>query len=364
MKKIKVHLDKKLTNSYDICIGSDILDRAALIMLKNNWAFRYVVLTDENVSALHGERVLGGLQRSGLKADLITFPAGEASKTIDTALQIVRKFLELGIDRKCGLIALGGGVVGDIAGFVASIYMRSIPYVQMPTTLLAMVDSSIGGKTGIDFGPGKNLLGTFYQPKAVFIDMDFLKTLPDREFRIGLSEIIKYGIIDDSELFSQLEKEVALFANRNPDLFERFISKSGRIKKGIVEIDENEHGLRRILNFGHTLGHAIEAESQYRISHGDAVAIGMVGAAMISEKLKYLSASERSRIQSLIQLTGLPSHLPDGISPEGVLSRMKMDKKKEGDKVHFVLIKRIGIPFVNGSVPDTLIRETLEGLRA
>jgi 3-dehydroquinate synthase len=194
--------------------------------------------------------------------------------------------------------------------------------------------------------------------------MDFLKTLPDREFRIGLSEIIKYGIIDDSELFSQLEKEVALFANRNPDLFERFISKSGRIKKGIVEIDENEHGLRRILNFGHTLGHAIEAESQYQISHGDAVAIGMVGAAMISEKLKYLSASERSRIQSLIQLTGLPSHLPDGISPEGVLSRMKMDKKKEGDKVHFVLIKRIGVPFVNGSIPDTLIRETLEGLRA
>ena len=351
MKKIKVNLEKKLSNSYDICIGCGILDRAALILAKNNWAARYIVITDANVGPLHGEQVLAVLRNAGLKVDLVQIPAGEASKTIDTALKIADQLLALGADRKSGLIALGGGIVGDITGFVASIYMRSIPYVQMATSLLAMVDASIGGKTGVDFGRGKNLIGTFCQPKAVFIDIDFLKTLPEKEFRTGLAEIVKYGVIDDAELFNLLEKESAKLSSQNIDLMERLIARSARIKKGIVEIDETEHGLRRILNYGHTLGHAIESESDYRITHGEAVAIGMAGAARISEKMKHLSGAERIRIETLIAEAGLPALIPEGLSLEGIMSRIRLDKKKEGDKVPFVLIKKIGVPFVNGGFP-------------
>jgi 3-dehydroquinate synthase len=360
MKKIKVNLDKKLANSYDICIGKSIIDRAALIMTKSNWASRYILISDSNVAALHGERVMEVLRQSGLKADLIDFPAGEGSKTIDTVLQIAHRLVGMGIDRKCGLIALGGGVVGDITGFVASIYMRSIPYVQIATSLLAMVDAAIGGKTGIDFDAGKNMLGTFYQPKAVFIDVDFLSTLPEAEFRTGLSEVIKYGIIDDAELFQTLEKERTVLGRHNPELLERVIAKAGRIKKGIVEIDENERGLRRILNFGHTIGHAIEAKSGYTVSHGEAVAVGMIGSALLSEKLKYLLPDNRRRIEALIASSGLPTRLPPGMKPEDVLSGLKMDKKKEGNKIHFVLVKKIGVPFINGGVPEPLIRETLQ----
>ena len=360
MKKIKVNLDKKSSNSYEICIGRNIIDRAGLIAIKNNWASRYVIVTDSNVARLHGERVKTKLHESGLKADIIEFPAGEKSKTIETALQLANRLLDLGVDRKSALIALGGGVVGDITGFVASIYMRSIPYIQIATSLLAMVDSAIGGKTGVDFGNGKNLLGTFYQPKAVFIDIDFLNTLPEKEFRTGLAEIVKYGIIDDPELFALLEKEGTALPEQDLEVLEQIISKSGRIKKGIVEIDENERGLRRILNFGHTLGHAIESESGYSISHGEAVAIGMIGAARVSEKMKYLNTAESTRIENLLESIGLPTRVPAGIQPEGVLNKIKMDKKKEGDKIPFVLIKKIGVPFVNGGVPELVLRETLK----
>lgn len=360
MKKIKVNLDKKLANSYDICIGKRILDRAGLIIAKGGWASRYVLISDSNVAALYGEEVLQALHRSGLQADLIEFPAGEGSKTMNTVLQIADRLIGMGIDRTCGLIALGGGVVGDITGFVASIYMRSVPYVQIATSLLAMVDAAIGGKTGVDFGAGKNMLGAFYQPKAVFIDIDFLSTLPEPEFRTGLSEVIKYGIIDDADLFQILEKEGAVLSGRDPDLLERVIARAERIKKGIVEIDENERGLRRILNFGHTIGHAIEARSGYAVTHGEAVAVGMICSARISEKLKYLPVDDRLRIEALIAASGLPTRLPSGMKPEDVLSGLKLDKKKEGDKIHFVLVKKIGVPFINGGVPEALIRETLQ----
>ena len=363
MKKIKVNLDKKLANSYDICVGRNILDRAGLIMAKNNWASRYVVISDSKVAALHGERVLSGLRETGLRVELVEFAPGESSKTMDTLLQIAGKLMDLGVDRKCALIALGGGVVGDMTGFIASIYMRSIPYIQMPTSLLAMVDAAIGGKTGIDLALGKNMLGTFYQPKAVFIDTDFLATLPEAEFRTGLSEVIKYGIIDDLELFNTLEKSAAALIKRDPDLLDRLIARAGRIKKGIVEIDENERGLRRILNFGHTLGHAIEAESGYTVTHGEAVSVGMVGGALLSQKMKYLQASERQRIETLIESAGLPTRIPKELRSDGILSRIRMDKKKDGSKVHFVLIKKIGVPFINGGVPEPMIREALEELR-
>jgi len=363
MNRIKVNLDKKTSASYEIYIGEDILDRMGLIMAKNNWASRYIIVTDSNVSPSHGERVLATLREMELEVDMIDFPAGEASKNFETSLRIIDTMIELGADRTSALIALGGGVVGDIAGFIASIYMRGIPYIQVPTTLLAQVDSSIGGKTGIDLPHGKNILGTFFQPKGVFIDLAFLDTLTPREFGSGLAEIVKYGIIDDPELFSSLEVEAEDIRTRDMNFLEKIITRSCRIKKGIVEIDEMEKGVRRILNFGHTIGHAIEAESRYSISHGGAISMGMVASALISERLQYLSTGDRERIISLIRSIGLPDRIPRTLSSDGIVSRIKRDKKKEGDIIHFVLLKKIGVPFVNGSVPEPLIGEIIEALK-
>jgi 3-dehydroquinate synthase len=363
MNRIKVNIDKKTSTSYEIYIGENIVDRMGLIIAKNNWASRYIMITDSNVCTPHGERVQATLREMELKVDMIDFPAGEVAKNFETSLHIIDRMIDLSADRTSALIALGGGVVGDITGFIASIYMRGIPYIQVPTTLLAQVDSSIGGKTGIDLPQGKNILGTFCQPKVVFIDLAFLNTLTPREFRSGLAEIVKYGIIDDPELFNSLEVEAEDIRASNTNLLKNVITRSCQIKKGMVEIDEMDKGVRRILNFGHTIGHAIEAESGYSISHGDAVSIGMVAAALISERLRYLPSEDRKRIISLIRAFGLPDRIPKRLSSNGILSRIKRDKKKEGDTIHFVLLKKIGISFVNGSVPEPLIGEVIEALK-
>jgi len=364
MNRIRVNLDRRLSASYDIHIGRGILDRTALILAKGNWAGRWFVVTDETVAGFHGERVLAALTGAGLRAERLTIPPGEGAKTVATCLELAAQLLERGADRASGLIALGGGVVGDVAGFLASIYMRGIPCVQVPTTLLAQVDSSIGGKTGVDTGEGKNLLGTFHQPKAVFIDLTFLETLPAREFTSGLAEIVKYGIIEDPDLLAALEDNAAALQGRDPAILERVVSSSCRIKKGIVEIDETEKGLRRILNFGHTVGHAVEAESGYAISHGEAVAMGMAAAAAISERLRYLGAEDRDRIVRAIERLGLPRRIPRGLDAGRLLARMEKDKKKENGRIHFVLLKKPGMPFVNGGVPLDTVRETIEAMRS
>jgi 3-dehydroquinate synthase len=304
------------------------------------------------------------LRENGLAVETIAFPAGEASKTIGTCVEMAGRLLESGADRTSGLIALGGGVVGDVAGFVASIYMRGIPCVQIPTTLLAQVDSSIGGKTGVDLPAGKNMLGTFLQPRAVFIDLAFLDTLPAREFTNGLAEIVKYGIIEDPELLAAIEEGAEALQGRDPALLERLVSTSCRIKKGVVEVDETEKGLRRILNFGHTVGHAIEAESQYAIAHGEAVAMGMVAAALISERQRYLSAEDRERVVTAIGRAGLPVRIPQSLDTARILSHLAADKKKAGGKIHFVLLRKPGMPFINGGVPLELVQQTIEALKA
>jgi 3-dehydroquinate synthase len=364
MNRIKVHLDKKISASYEIYIGKAIVDRMGLIFNKHKWASRYIILTDSIVLPLHGEKVQQTLREMGLKVDIIDFPAGEASKDIKTSLRIVDQLMAMGADRQSALIALGGGVVGDITGFVASLYMRGIPYIQVPTTLLAQVDSSIGGKTGIDLSAGKNILGTFYQPKGVFIDLAFLKTLEPRELKNGLAEVVKYGIIDDPELFSTLETRAEDVTSQNADLLKEIVTKSCCIKKGVVEIDEQEKGIRRILNFGHTIGHAIETESGYTIPHGDAISMGMVAASILSERMQYLPSEDRQRIIALIGAIGLPDRIPANLSLEGIFTHMKGDKKKAGDTLNLVLLKKIGIPFVTNGVPERLIRETIEGLTA
>jgi 3-dehydroquinate synthase len=363
MEKIQVSFERKNMNAYEILVGQDILDRSGLIMARSNWAKRYFIITDSNLSKLHGERVQAILTNMGLKTALIEFPAGEASKNIHTCLELIEKLIGLGADRTSGLIALGGGVVGDIAGFIASTYMRGIPYVQIPTTLLAQVDSSIGGKTAIDLPEGKNLMGNFYQPKAVFIDLSFLRTLPAREFKSGLAEIVKCGIIDDPELFAILETGAGVILERNLDFLEPIVLKTCQIKKGIEEMDETDKGMRRYLNFGHTLGHAIETHSSYAYSHGEAISMGMVAAAAISQRMKYLPVEDQERIVALMEALRLPRLIPQNFDTAGILSRLKVDKKKTEERVNFILLKRLGVPFVNGGVPEEIVRQVVEELK-
>ena len=363
MKKIKVNLNRKISASYEIFLGRDILDRAGIIIQRNNWARRWFVVSDQTVAALYGGKVQGALAGMGLDVETLSFPPGEARKTMETALALIEGLLNAGADRSSGLIALGGGVTGDLAGFTASIFMRGIPYIQVPTTLVGQVDSSIGGKTGVDLREGKNLAGTFYQPKAVIIDMAFLQSLPDGEFRSGLAEVAKYGIIDDPGLFEYLEFESERILAREMECLAEVVSRSCSIKKGIVEIDEKELGIRKILNYGHTLGHAVEAESAFAVSHGDAVAMGMIAAAKISEKSGYLPEKDRQRIEELLRSLGLQDRIPDAVTAEGILSRIRYDKKKKGREVSFVLLKRIGVPFSNGAVDEKMILEVIEEMR-
>ena len=352
IRSIKVNLDKTTLSSYEIRIGDNILDRILLLIAKNHKAGRHIVITDNNVGRLHGQKLVAGLKDVGLNAALIEFPAGEASKNINTVIEVAGKLLELGADRNSLLI-----------GFIASVFMRSIAYIQIPTTLLAQVDSSIGGKTAIDLPYGKNLLGTFYQPKAVFTDLNYLTTLPEKEFKNGLAEIIKYGIIDDEKMFCLLEDSMEQVKRKDSTLLLKLVGGSCLIKKAIVEIDEKEQGLRRILNYGHTLGHALEAQSNFTISHGEGVALGIIAAARISENAGYLDAASRQRIENVIHKSGLPYRIPKDLSTKGIISRLRMDKKKEGDIIHFVLIKKIGMPFVNGGIDNKIITCVIEGMK-
>jgi 3-dehydroquinate synthase len=363
MKKVKVNLDRKMGNSYEIHIGEKILDRMGMILAKNNWAERYVIVTDSAVDALHGQRVQAALEKTGIPVEKIAVPPGEPSKDMKTVLAVTETLITLKADRSTGLIALGGGVIGDLTGFVASIYMRGIPVIQIPTTLLAQVDSSIGGKTGVDTNAGKNLLGTFYQPKGVFIDLSFLQTLPDDQFRSGLAEVIKYGVIDSPSLLDDIDSAVEINGLHEMPFLEKIITAACRIKKEFVELDERDRGLRRMLNFGHTIGHALEAESLYTLSHGQSVAIGMIAAATVSEQLHHLSADDRRRIATIIRAVGLPDRIPAGLDLEKIRSRMTKDKKKSGEKLNFVLLKKLGVPFVNGGVPEKIVKNTLEGLQ-
>jgi 3-dehydroquinate synthase len=363
MKKITLTLERHSTCSYVIHIGYNILDRICLLITSAAPAHHYVIICDSNISHLYGEKLADILRKMNQRVDVITFPAGESSKNIDTALVLISKMIDLGVDRSSALIALGGGVTGDMVSFIASIYMRSVPYVHVPTTLMAQVDSSIGGKTGIDLSFGKNLLGTFYQPRGTFIDLQLLDTLPESELINGLAEVVKYGIIDDIKLFGILEKNIEDIQKKKKKLMEAIVVKSCGIKKRIVEIDETDIGIRRILNFGHTIGHAIEAASSYSISHGNAISAGMIASARISEKLRHLPSIDRERIETLIRALGLSGYIPDSLDSAGILSRLKNDKKKEGDSTNFVLLKKLGVPFINGTVDEDIIKETIEELR-
>ncbi len=359
MRRIRV----KTGVPYDILIDGGLLPEVPGDLKSLDLGHRYAVVADSNVADILGEDFVRLLREAGLEADLFTFPEGEASKNMDTVISLAQEMLRQGYDRKSALIALGGGVTGDIAGFLASIYLRGVPYVQIPTSLLAQVDSSVGGKTGVDLPEGKNLLGTFYQPRRVYIDYGVLSTLPLEHLRNGLAEVVKYGCIWSAPLFAFLEEQAERLLVYDAEALEHIIYESCRIKAEVVSQDEREGGLRRVLNFGHTIGHAVEAAAGYTLLHGFCVAVGMVAAARLSEALGLAREGISQRLEALLQRLGLPTRVPEDISVEQILAFLKTDKKVWRGKLTFVLLKEMGKFIFYEDPPLDTVRSILEDLR-
>ena len=344
--------------SYRIHIGAGVLRRAGPV-LGGLGVRDAVVVTNDTVAAHWQAPLLASLAEGGVRARVVTVPDGEAHKNWDTLQALVTRLLELGCERSTTLVALGGGVVGDLAGFAAAVYQRGMPFVQVPTTLLAQVDSSVGGKTGINHPLGKNMVGAFHQPRAVLIDTDCLATLPPRELAAGLAEVIKYGAIRDAGFLAWLEARIdALVARESADLAHA-IHESCRIKAEIVAADEREHGERALLNFGHTFGHAIENALGYgQWLHGEAVAAGMVVAAEVSRRLSRIGAADVARLRALVARAGLPTD-PPALGFERWMALMGRDKKVVAGAIRFVLLDALGRASVVSGVPDAVLRDAL-----
>ena len=360
---MKQRVDVALGNrSYGIVIGSGLADDIVSFVRAAGYSARGMIVTDTNIAPLYAAQTAELLARAGVEAEVVSVPAGESAKSLTQANELFTRAIEMGLDRKSPIIALGGGVVGDLAGFVAATYMRGVPFIQLPTSLLAQVDSSVGGKVAVNHPLGKNLIGAFHQPDAVFMDLDVLKTLPAREIATGLGEIIKYGIICDADFFAWLEEHRADVLALEPAATMHMIARSCAIKADVVRQDEREGGLRRILNFGHTIAHAVEKETGYaRYRHGEAVAIGMVGAADISVAMGLLGGADRRRIERLIRTMGLPYTVKD-VTPDAMYEDLFHDKKTVGGRIHWVLAEGIGKVSVHSDVPEDVVRETLLGL--
>jgi len=340
--------------SYPIRIAPDALDQIAGYVQSK----RYLIITNTTVAPLYLERVSQALIAAGKQGEQLILPDGESYKTMETLTLIFDALLKNKCDRKTTLIALGGGVIGDITGFAAASYMRGVPFVQIPTTLLSQVDSSVGGKTGVNHPLGKNMIGAFYQPQAVVSDTKTLATLPARELSAGLAEIIKYGAIVDMEFFSWLEQNCQLLRDQDQTALAYAIGRSCEIKAEIVRLDEREGGLRAILNFGHTFAHAIESAMGYGVwLHGEAVGCGMVMAADLSQRLGYISTADKDRIRALVAAAGLPVQAPK-LSVATWLEWMQVDKKNDEGQIKFILLNPMGRAVVEG-VPANFLEATL-----
>jgi 3-dehydroquinate synthase len=312
------------------------------------------VVTTQDVWALHGNCF------AGIPHQAILFPGGESKKRLSEVEAMAGQMIALGADRSSVIVAFGGGIVNDTGGFLAAIFMRGVPVIQVPTTLLAQVDAAVGGKTGVNLVSGKNLLGSFHQPLAVLIDPDVLKTLPEREYRAGLYEIIKCGVIRDADLFHLLDEGIASVLAQDPEIVERIIADAVRIKAEVVSADEREGGLRRILNFGHTVGHALEAETQYsRFLHGEAVAFGMRAATFLARRASNLDSGDADAIDRVISKYG-PIPALNGISAGSLAKRLVSDKKTIQGNVHFVLPVKIGEATVVSGIDDRLVLDSIE----
>jgi len=319
-----------------------------------------LIVSDAQVAPLYAGRVRAAMEGCGVEAALEVLPAGEAHKNLDAASKLFDALAQLGATRDACVIALGGGVIGDIAGFAAACWMRGIDFIQVPTTLLAMVDASVGGKTGVDHAAGKNLIGAFHQPRVVIADLAALSTLPERELRAGFAEVIKTACIGDPAFFSWLEANASTLLARDTQALANAIATCCRFKAGVVERDEREAGERALLNFGHTFGHAIEAEAGYgTLLHGEAVAIGMLLAARLSVRLGMAEEADTRRLQALLQAFGLATDLPSHLQPDALLARMRLDKKNRAGTLRLILWRGIGRAEIVERVDEAALREAL-----
>jgi 3-dehydroquinate synthase len=354
-QRIKVSL---AANPYEIVIGEDLLDQTGELILRSLKPCRCAVITDDVVAPFHGAKVLNSLKEAGFDPHLMIVSAGEASKSMEQASKLCDQLIGHGLDRKSAVFALGGGVIGDLAGFVASIHYRGIPVIQIPTTVVAQVDSSIGGKTGVNSPMGKNLIGTFHQPKLVITDTSALSTLPDRIFREGLAEVIKHAVIADEEMLALLPPD------RSGDL-SLLVARNVGIKSRIVAEDEFEtKGTRALLNFGHTIGHAIESVAGYgALSHGECVAIGMIAALDLSVRLAGLPPSQAEHVKAVIDACELPTTIPSSLPTEQILAALSRDKKFDRGSIRFVLTKQLGSAFVSDQVTLDEVTGAVERLK-
>jgi 3-dehydroquinate synthase len=355
MQTFRVALGER---SYPIHIGSGLLARADLL-LPHLAQKRAAIITNTSVGPLYLDPIKGALEGAGVEVIPVVLPDGEEHKNWATLNKVFDQLLGARCERRTTLIALGGGVVGDICGFAAATYQRGVPYVQVPTTLLAQVDSSIGGKTAINHPLGKNMIGAFYQPRVVISDMDTLRTLPERELRAGLAEVIKHGLIRDAAFFDWLEANVERLLAKDPEALAHAVLKSCEIKSAVVSVDEREEGERALLNYGHTFGHAIETGFGYgEWLHGEAVAAGMALAADLSARLGMLSSGDVGRVRAILERAGLPAGV-QGMRAERFRELMSVDKKARDGQLRFILLDRIGAASIRSDVSAAALDETL-----
>ena len=324
---------------YPVLVEPGALERLGGIVGEHLPRRRVALIADADVLALYRAERLG---RAGWEAEALTFPSGERSKTRETWARLTDGLLDAGYGRDSGIVALGGGVAGDLAGFVAATYLRGVPYVQVPTSLLAMLDASVGGKTGVDTPHGKNLIGAFHPPVAVVSDPRVLRTLPEREYRSGMAEAVKHGLIADAEYFGWMEREVEALRRRDPVALQHLVQRSVEIKARVVSADERETGRRAILNAGHTVAHALEQATGYRLVHGEAVALGLVAETELAGRLGLLEAGVRARTEALLTRLGLPVRVPEPVGPDAVLAAMGSDKKNREARIRFALPSGVG----------------------
>ena len=356
MKRLRIDLADR---SYDILIGQNLLASVGDHLSHLGQCRRAVIVTNPAINKLYGKILSGGLQSVGLESDCVEIPEGETHKTLADAQTVYDHLIQNQYDRNTLLVALGGGVIGDLTGFIAATFLRGVPYVQVPTTLLSQVDSSVGGKTAVNHPQGKNLIGSFYQPRLVAIDLDTLTSLPPAEFRAGMAEVIKYGIIENHLLFEFLEQNSEKILAQDTQCLEYIIEASCTIKAKVVERDEHEGSYRMILNFGHTLGHAIEALTGYsQFKHGEAVAIGMVYAAKLSQQLGKCNDEVVQRIEALVEKFDLPTRLPE-FSPGEYIESMYRDKKAHDKNIRFILVRGIGTVEIVDRVSEVDIQKAL-----
>jgi len=340
--RLSVRIPRRSGWNYPIFVGSGILRHLPRLVTRYAPAHRYFLIADSTVAKLHGRGIQISLRKAGLRADLLTVPSGERSKSREMKARLEDRMLALGGGRDSAVIAVGGGMIGDLAGFTAATYLRGVPFVAVPTTLLAMVDASLGGKTAVDHPRGKNLIGTFHHPRVVLAEVQVLRTLPEREYRSGLAEVVKTAVVGDAALFRRLERSTAGILSRHPEALTEVITACCRLKARVVAADERESGRRAVLNFGHTLGHALEYLSGYRLAHGEAVAIGMVLEARAAEAVGVLRKGEALRIERLLTRLGLPVSPPRRFGLEKILSVAQVDKKSRQGTPQYALPRRVG----------------------